>query len=731
MNVHAVRIASYALGGLFAGIAALALTGLVHTTDAPQSTEYTLPAIAAVALGGTSLAGGRGGLAGALYGAFAIYLLQNLLATLQIDPAYLAIVYGGTLIVAVVLGGRLTVGGKTRSHRTPWRFGGAQAAVVDRAQESRILAVGEVSRAEKVGAAERRHVTIWTRLAEIQARYPIIQVLAVAAVFIYGVETLPALGQWSSIKVILLIAGLTGLASAGQTLLILMGGFDLGVAGFIVAGAVSVTALQGAYHIPFLVAMAAAVAGSAVLGAIAGNVCHRYRIQPLIVTLAMGTIAVGLVEIQNGGTATGSAQPWLAGITEPISKTFGVGLPPIIAIWIVVAIIFFVFLQRTVTGRRLFSTGANERAAEYALVHTRMVWTLTFAFSAGAAALVGVLICGYAGGVTTTLGDPYLFGSVVVGDRRRHDLRRARQLHAHVCRRAVRDGAHRGPDRPWRQRRDDADRPGRDHPARDHGLRPPAPAEGSPMTHAPAHGASCSRATDFPPRSSDTDQRTQTEGEVRMSKERKRVVARRARVMLAVGATAAVAATVALTGTGSAAAKTAKLAATHPCGYSAPVGPANPSGIYKNAHARAEDGLLRAIRARSSPSPWAHSKPVKGPWKIGYIAFAATNPYNLHVIAGLKSQFAAAKAKGLVTGSLEVKHPGHDRRVDAGAGDLGGPADGPSGHQRHHHGADRRCAAGARDRRRRQGRGPRDPDRHPAAAGEVRRRGVVAEPDRG
>src|SRR5580700_4170130 len=166
VNVNWVRIASYGLGGLFAGIAALALTGLVSTTNAPQSTEYTLPAIAAVALGGTSLAGGRGGLTGALYGAFAIYLLQNLLAALQIDPAYLAIVYGGTLVVAVVIGGRLTVTGQGRSHRTPRRFGGGHAAVVDRAQESRILAVGEVSRAESAGAATRRHVTIWTRLAE-------------------------------------------------------------------------------------------------------------------------------------------------------------------------------------------------------------------------------------------------------------------------------------------------------------------------------------------------------------------------------------------------------------------------------------------------------------------------------------------------------------------------------------------------------------------------------------
>ena len=141
-----------------------------------------------------------------------------------------------------------------------------------------------------------------------------------------------------------------------------------------------------------------------------------------------------------------------------------------------------------------------------------------------------------------------------------------------------------------------------------------------------------------------------------MSKERKRVMARRARVMIAVGATAAVAATVALTGTGSAVAKTANAAATHACGYSAPVGPANPSGIYSTL-SPALKSVYSSDPGALNASPWAHSKPVKGPWKIGYIAFAATNPYNLHVIAGLKSQFAKAKAKGLVTGSLVTNIP--------------------------------------------------------------------------
>ncbi len=66
---------------------------------------YTLLAIAAVALGGTSLWGGRGGLFGAVLGAASIYLLQNLLTTLGVNPSWLQVVYGGMLVLAVVLVG--------------------------------------------------------------------------------------------------------------------------------------------------------------------------------------------------------------------------------------------------------------------------------------------------------------------------------------------------------------------------------------------------------------------------------------------------------------------------------------------------------------------------------------------------------------------------------------------------------------------------------------------------
>jgi ribose transport system permease protein len=105
VNVALVRVAAYSLGGVLASIGGLALVGLVSSANASLASSYTLVAIAAVALGGTSFWGGRGGLIGSLFGAASIYLLQNVLTILQVDPSWLQVMYGATLVLAVVLGG--------------------------------------------------------------------------------------------------------------------------------------------------------------------------------------------------------------------------------------------------------------------------------------------------------------------------------------------------------------------------------------------------------------------------------------------------------------------------------------------------------------------------------------------------------------------------------------------------------------------------------------------------
>lgn len=103
--VTAVRFTAYVLTGAMVGISGLVLTAVLGGADAKVGPTYTLLAIAAVALGGISLAGGRGGLLGAACGAALLFLIQNYLTLTEASSFVLQAAYGVVLVVAIVING--------------------------------------------------------------------------------------------------------------------------------------------------------------------------------------------------------------------------------------------------------------------------------------------------------------------------------------------------------------------------------------------------------------------------------------------------------------------------------------------------------------------------------------------------------------------------------------------------------------------------------------------------
>jgi ribose/xylose/arabinose/galactoside ABC-type transport system permease subunit/ABC-type Mn2+/Zn2+ transport system ATPase subunit len=104
VNVAAVRTVAYTVGGAVAGLAGVAIVAQLHQAEADSGfvTPFILLALAAVAIGGTSMTGGRGSLLGALLGAAVIFLIENLLGALGLSSFWSQAVYGATLIAAVV-----------------------------------------------------------------------------------------------------------------------------------------------------------------------------------------------------------------------------------------------------------------------------------------------------------------------------------------------------------------------------------------------------------------------------------------------------------------------------------------------------------------------------------------------------------------------------------------------------------------------------------------------------
>ncbi|MGL5266271.1 MAG: ribose ABC transporter permease, partial [Plesiomonas shigelloides] len=85
INVDRVKIAVYALCGLLAALAGLIVTSRLSSAQPTAGTGYELDAIAAVVLGGTSLAGGKGRIMGTLIGALIIGFLNNALNLLDVS----------------------------------------------------------------------------------------------------------------------------------------------------------------------------------------------------------------------------------------------------------------------------------------------------------------------------------------------------------------------------------------------------------------------------------------------------------------------------------------------------------------------------------------------------------------------------------------------------------------------------------------------------------------------
>jgi ribose transport system permease protein len=105
VSVGRTKVAAYALLGLIAALGGLSLTASTGI-GTPVPGPYTLLSVAAVVLGGVSLAGGRGGVVGPLIAVVILQLIRTDMTFLRFDPN-LAVVAQGVILIGVVMVGSL------------------------------------------------------------------------------------------------------------------------------------------------------------------------------------------------------------------------------------------------------------------------------------------------------------------------------------------------------------------------------------------------------------------------------------------------------------------------------------------------------------------------------------------------------------------------------------------------------------------------------------------------
>ncbi|WP_019614596.1 ribose ABC transporter permease [Psychromonas ossibalaenae] len=103
INVDRIKIGVYSICGLLSALAGIIITSRLSSAQPTAGMGYELDAIAAVVLGGTSLAGGKGRIMGTLIGALIIGVLNNALNLLDVSSYYQMIVKAVVILLAVLV----------------------------------------------------------------------------------------------------------------------------------------------------------------------------------------------------------------------------------------------------------------------------------------------------------------------------------------------------------------------------------------------------------------------------------------------------------------------------------------------------------------------------------------------------------------------------------------------------------------------------------------------------
>lgn len=101
INVAAVRTVAYVITGILSAVVGLVFVAVLQSANPTATVPYTLISLSGAALGGVSLAGGRGGMLGAACGGVILFLASNFLSLANVSVFYTEIFYGVILLMAL------------------------------------------------------------------------------------------------------------------------------------------------------------------------------------------------------------------------------------------------------------------------------------------------------------------------------------------------------------------------------------------------------------------------------------------------------------------------------------------------------------------------------------------------------------------------------------------------------------------------------------------------------
>jgi ribose transport system permease protein len=218
---------------------------------------------------------------------------------------------------------------------------------------------------------------------------------------------------WSNELTVLTLASSIGVVAIGMTFVIISGGIDLSVGALLALSSVWCTTLSTqSYGAGMMVFVALAVGTSA--GLVNGVLIAYGRMAPFIATLAMMVSARGLAQKIS---AKSTQVVHVNGITDLAQKKF-LGVPWLVLIFLAVAIVGWVLLNRTTFGRRTAAIGGNVEAARLAGISVRRTQVLLYALSGVCCGIAALIVTAQANAGSSDHGNLYelqAIAAVIIG----------------------------------------------------------------------------------------------------------------------------------------------------------------------------------------------------------------------------------------------------------------------------------------------------------------------------
>jgi len=227
----------------------------------------------------------------------------------------------------------------------------------------------------------------------------------------------PAFLKLTNITNILRQTSINGIVAVGMTFVIITGGIDLSVGSVLALAAVVATSFAHPGDYPLIVPIIAGLITGAVCGLINGFIIARRKIAPFIVTLGMMTIARGAALVYTNG------RPVIE-LSDAYNKIGGsnfLGIPIAVIVFVMIILLGWFALSKTVFGRHVYATGGNETAARLSGIFTGRVIVWVYVIAGLLAGLAGIVLSSRVMSGSPATGQAYeldAIAAVVIGGTR-------------------------------------------------------------------------------------------------------------------------------------------------------------------------------------------------------------------------------------------------------------------------------------------------------------------------